>query len=438
MNAHKALNWAALAVALTVTISYFWIWDLAKNGFYALTALGLVAIGLNRGRLRLGREEAWLFVVVLFFFAAPLLSNFVNGSPHGGYGHIESHYGKVLSVIPLFYLFRHTRLSQERIWLVFAVGAFSAGCAAIADYWFPGISGFWIIDEFDDPGRASGNANSIMFAIVALGMTATVLAGVLFSQRLTRLSRGFLVLSGVTGILGIALAETRAVWLAVPVMCLVILGFYRRHLTSRRELIAMGLLIAALFVAAYQVPIVNQRVDSTIAELTLYLEADDPRDTHVANSVGIHLEIWRAAVRIFAQHPIVGVGNVNFSDAIDRMSRSGEYSPVMRRHHFHAHNQYLTALAFWGLCGLVAVAAALGYPAWLFFKRIAHGPAGSRGLAMGGLLTVIGYMFCGLTDVPLEQKTTIVYYTLTIAMLYGSMKGVEDAASVHNAIEVRA
>lgn len=416
-----------------MTTSYFWNWDLAKNGYYGLTALGLVAIGLNRHNLRLGREEAGLFIVVLLFFGAPLVANGINGSPPGGYSHIESHYGKLLSVIPMFYLFRHTRLPQERIWLVFAVGAFSAGWAAIADYWFPEVSGAWIIDEFDDPGRASGNANSIMFAIVTLGMTVAALAGITFYRRLNRLNRRFLVLSAATGILGIVLAETRAVWLTVPVLCLVVFGIYRHHLGPRPGLVF--LLGAVLFVMVYQMPIVNQRVESALTELTLYFDADDARDADVNTSIGIHLEIWRAAAQIFARHPIFGVGNVEFTSIVDRMSHSGNYNPGIQRHHFHAHNQYLTALAYWGLCGLAAVAAVLSYPAWLFFKRIEHGPDNSWGLALAGLLTVIGYMFCGLTDVPLEQKTTIVFYALAIAMLYGSMKGFEDVASEDHAIK---
>ncbi len=437
-NANKALGWAGVAVALIVTTSYFWNWDLAKHGYYLLTALGFVAILVNWRRVRVDCEEGWFFIAAMLFFATALVSNWVNGLPPGGYAHIESHYGKLLSVIPLFYLFRYARLPQERIWVVFATGAFSAGTVAIAHSWFPEVSGVWIIDEFEPtgrasedtdfgpPGRASGNANAIMFAIVTLGMTVASLTGVIYARRWKLLGRGFLVLSSAMGILAIILAETRAVWVALPVLLFLVFGIYRRHLGRHQGSVLM--LGVALFVAAYQMPIVENRIDRAFTELILYLEADDPRGAGVSTSVGIHLEIWRAAARLFMQHPVFGVGTVGFEAAIDKMAHSGAFHPDIRRHHFHPHSQYLAALAFWGLCGFISLMLLLVYSAWLFFRRVSDGPRHIRGLALAGLLIVGGYMFCGLTDVPLEQKTTILFYGLATAMLYGGVKAHEGDA----------
>jgi O-antigen ligase len=68
---------------------------------------------------------------------------------------------------------------------------------------------------------------------------------------------------------------------------------------------------------------------------------------------------WLAGVRMFASHPLLGVGIGNFSTAYPQFHPRGWYAPLG-----HAHNYYINVAAEAGVAGLVAYVLLTGSALW--------------------------------------------------------------------------
>jgi O-antigen ligase len=68
---------------------------------------------------------------------------------------------------------------------------------------------------------------------------------------------------------------------------------------------------------------------------------------------------WLAGVRMFASHPILGVGIGNYADAYPRYHPRGWYDPLA-----HAHNYYINIAAEAGVIGLLAYLLLAGSALW--------------------------------------------------------------------------
>ncbi|MCB0760974.1 MAG: O-antigen ligase family protein [Flavobacteriales bacterium] len=89
---------------------------------------------------------------------------------------------------------------------------------------------------------------------------------------------------------------------------------------------------------------IKQRIDDVIYELHTYVNGSNPG----GNSVTQRIEYWKAALRIIAQHPWIGVGTGDVQDSFDRMYAEMD-TPLAEQYHLRAHNQYLTSALTLGI-----------------------------------------------------------------------------------------
>lgn len=128
-------------------------------------------------------------------------------------------------------------------------------------------------------------------------------------------------------------------------------------------------------------------------------------------------EVWKTALTVFAQSPLLGCGPDGFEDAFRRL-RTADFVAAMgsQHHQAYAHNDILQILAGMGIAGAAAYAAllaALGRTA-----RRALEPPASRGLAaalVAGLLAF--WMNLEFNPVSLE----VLAFAAVIAGLLGSL-----------------
>ncbi len=148
--------------------------------------------------------------------------------------------------------------------------------------------------------------------------------------------------------------------------------------------------------------------------------ADAPAD--VSNG---RIHFWTTALKIFAEHPILGAGYDAFGVAFTRLDT---WNGIFRIE--QAHNDYLQTLADAGIVGFVCVAAFI----FLLFKKglkvIANTSDGFRSsVAIGALAGCVGILIHSFFDFPLRTPANAFIFLLLAAVATVSIKSTETPKS---------
>jgi hypothetical protein len=141
------------------------------------------------------------------------------------------------------------------------------------------------------------------------------------------------------------------------------------------------------------------------------------------------LVLWRAATRMFAAHPLAGVGPDNFRLAY------GSYSGLVGTdERTHSNNMYLEMLAGGGLL----VAFAFGWLLWrsaacaVEIVAIAHRAGGASGaVALGLAAAVLAIAVHASVDSFLSFAPTYVLFSLTLGCAVAYARGIETWTDAH-------
>jgi hypothetical protein len=124
------------------------------------------------------------------------------------------------------------------------------------------------------------------------------------------------------------------------------------------------------------------------------------------------LDLWRAAVLMWAERPLLGIGPDNFRHLY------GSYLnlPAWDRR-LHANNLYLELLAGWGLAGTIVFAGLMVVIArhWLHLWRTTTGAIAIWSLALGGSL--LAFFVHGLLDYFLEFVAHYLLFWMVAALI---------------------
>jgi O-antigen ligase len=114
---------------------------------------------------------------------------------------------------------------------------------------------------------------------------------------------------------------------------------------------------------------------------------------------------WLAGVRMFAAHPLLGVGIGNYADAYPAYHPRGWYAALA-----HAHNYYINIAAEAGIAGLAAYLLLVGSALWYSYAslRLVHDRFYSA-----ALLGVVG----ALTATSFHNLFDVLYVHGTVALL---------------------
>lgn len=185
------------------------------------------------------------------------------------------------------------------------------------------------------------------------------------------LARLILAGAAVVILLGVLASWSRGAWLALAVaLTATVLGFSRR--AAPAILVSAGLVMAAGLVFGLA-DLLPASVIGRISELGDYLGLVDLARVEVTDanfSVMERVAHWQAAIKMWADHPWLGVGIGNYAVAYPSYALPRWQEPLG-----HAHNVYLNFGAETGLVGLVAYGAL-----WLAFVAQALRSLASRSL----------------------------------------------------------
>lgn len=154
--------------------------------------------------------------------------------------------------------------------------------------------------------------------------------------------------------------------------------------------------------AVYFVPVQNQRGEYIYPFAT--------------TSLGTRLEMWRAAWHIFLMHPVLGAGTGTFMHQASLLAEAGRTMPSTAEFD-HPHNDYMNALASWGLVGLIIWLLVLGYPLIECFKALRESEQMVRAAGYAGSIASIGIPIFGLTETMFTHSIILSWYATFTAIL---------------------
>ncbi|MCB1754985.1 MAG: O-antigen ligase family protein, partial [Gammaproteobacteria bacterium] len=224
-----------------------------------------------------------------------------------------------------------------------------------------------------------------------------------------------------SGFAGLVLSGSRSVWLALPVIALVYIASRTEKLRIRYLLQALGIL-ALLMVALYQLPFVKHRWVEAANELRDYTASESVDDPARVSSLGARFEMWRAALQIIADNPMLGVGPGGYQTTVTAYYHQGGWSLDMTKRN-GPHNQYLSAWASRGIAGLVTTVLIMAAP-WFYCLSIRRNSEFEdiRQLALACMMFIMIFAITGLSDDSLDKKPLIVLYFTTLALLLGQIR----------------
>lgn len=195
---------------------------------------------------------------------------------------------------------------------------------------------------------------------------------------------------------GLVFNATRGAWLAVAIVCGLLLIYYM--LKSKRNMV-----IGALFIILISVVLVNN------TKFMHRLDTIDDFDKYQSNTERIL--IWQSAWNMFKDHPILGVGLGQYAESYQK-----EYiSPQAKEPNLeHAHNNFMQMLAENGIVGFTGFIIMFGYIIlknfidWLKTKNI---------YALMIISSTICLFLQGFTEYNVGNSAVIKMYWFTFGLL---------------------
>jgi O-antigen ligase len=144
---------------------------------------------------------------------------------------------------------------------------------------------------------------------------------------------------------------------------------------------------------------------------------------------------WLAGVRMFASHPVLGVGIGNYASAYPNYHPRGWYAPLG-----HAHNYYINVAAEAGIIGLSAYLLLAGSALWYSYAALRHVPDGVLYAAILGVLgALIATYFHDLFDVLYVHGMAALFGVLVAlvpaSMAIGQREGLVPLAGKSHRVE---
>lgn len=305
-------------------------------------------------------------------------------------------------------------------WLLgglFAAGVIEAGLGVYQFWRQVGPEAFILMDRFmraygtfRQPNPYAGYLGYL--APVAFSLALAGLTGWWSHRR--RADLGVAVaLGAVTAALalGIVVSWSRGSWLGLGASLLVVVALRSRRTAMGSALVLIALLLLLAIGGTGWLP---TGVLDRLNDLGNYIVGPDPARTEITDenfAVLERLAHWQSGLRMFDEHPWLGVGIGNYAVVYPRYALPHWYEPLG-----HAHNVYVNFLAETGALGAGAFLAWWLGAAWLA-ARVAMRTRGYRAALALGLIGAL----CYLSVHNLFDNLFVQHMQLQLALLAGSV-----------------
>ncbi|SJM91736.1 membrane hypothetical protein [Crenothrix polyspora] len=196
----------------------------------------------------------------------------------------------------------------------------------------------------------------------------------------------------------------------------------------KTQKIAIRNIFIAIFFVGFIIFILNMLTDNHIlsrVRVTM-IEFLNINKNNFSTSIGTRFQMWRAAVIIFENNPVFGVGLNNFDDALLALYKQHSV-PRSIIIYSHAHNEYLCALATGGIVGFT-ITLSLFFLPMSFFKTNYHESVWAKSGFWGVCLIV----FFALTDCVFDRRMTVMTFIVLISICISGNMSKNNMATLKN------
>ena len=363
--------------------------------FAFLTLISLSFVFYKQHQLH--REERVLITIFFLGFMAFMLSNTVNGwgeDQVSALG-VEIRY---LLFIPLYLFIRRLADAGKLMIWGFLIGSF----VILAQ------TGYELVIENSD--RVGGVYSHIILGPYSVLTLFVVLAGAsLFNKKVRIFVVPFAVIAA---IIGLTMSGNRGGYVGALVL-MVSLLFIR----LKGKNLIIGLMVCTLIpVALYKgSELVSHRVDMAVHGVANYIQIENSADSSIhLKNVEKRLEMWKTALLIFSENPMLGTGRWGYREHAQRLVDEEIVHPFAI-HHEQPHSAYLEMLVSDGVIGFILFSGMLFFPLFVFLKNVRQEPVA----APLGIILTVGYASFGLTEAaPFIKGNFLSTYLVCLAVFF--------------------
>lgn len=410
-------------IGVSASVFLFFALMLTVPSGYSYGAAGLFVLSLawlvQHRDLRIDAADKTLCYLLLAVFVVSVAMLLV----HGNKARSLDQSSRCLLAIPILIFLRAVPPRLEALWAGLVTGSVAAACVAAWQI-------HWAAVPVD---RATGFVTSaVPFGNMALMMGLLCIAGIPWARRQQRPHKPYwitaLLLGAVAGVYASVASGSRGGWLALgPVVLVFAAALVTRRNAARSALGAA--VLAAILAAMWMMPdsTVRQRYDEAITEVSSYVQENDPR-----SSIGGRLEMWRAAAISIPERPLLGYSRAEYPEHLQTLIAQDRVAPYAAEL-VNTHNNYLEVWLFEGLPGLLALLALYGFPLWFFCLRLRSEDRSVKSLAVAGAVLQVSFFTFGLTHVILGRNSGVVFFVVTLVILWTAMRQAELMLAVTHA-----
>lgn len=342
-------------------------------------------------------SERWLLLFAVAYFAAFLLSGWVNGAQEALIKRlgVELRY---LFIVPLYLVVRN--LPHAAQWLL-------RGCA-LGGMVFAANAGY----EYFVAGHSvvAGAYHHILYGTVA-AVYGLLLWNHWWAGRETGFWQWLYLFGALAAALTVALSGSRTAYVVLVVLAMV---WGALRLRGPNLVLAL-VVVACAALGSYAISDrVANRVQQAVDDIAYYASLENPADMESGlPSFSLRLEMWRASLLIIRDHPWVGVSREGYEESAAKYVDQGKVhwqAPT----HGQPHNAYLEVLVSLGLIGFLPFAGMLLVPTVAVFARART----SDSACIATLLLITGYAVASLAaSAPFYRGNAVSVFVVFLAVL---------------------
>jgi O-antigen ligase len=181
---------------------------------------------------------------------------------------------------------------------------------------------------------------------------------------------------------------------------------------NKKLLIPLAVLLVAMVLFAP--PYVEDRIRSIT-------------DLHHPENVW-RIMMWTAGIRIFADHPVFGVGDIDLGELMRQYADPGY--PGLWGHQHNVAMQILVTLGSIGFLAVAAMFAAIMVTEWRIYRRVSRDWLGGS-VVLGAMAVFVGFQVNGLTEWTFgdQEMAVLLWATVGLALAAGRIGVPQDGAN---------
>jgi O-antigen ligase len=370
--------------------------------FFILVIISIVSLCKSGNTIWHEQWDAYAIVLGLAL-ASPVLAVLISQIAHASFS-LSPYDGpaRFLLALPIYIVLRNIKNQVlTSMQYGFPVGAILA------------LFLFLVDKHYFDPSRPGSNfLNPIHFGDLALMLGFLSL----FCINMERKDRPLIFILKAAGFMaGVFLSlrsGSRGGWVAVPVLCFFWIILNSHKVSLLNWLLAIFLLALVMIASYLYIDVIHLRVQEIYYDL--YALEHGNKDT----SIGIRLQLWKAAIYLFKENPFFGLGPEGFKTIMLPLSKSGMLTPMAAElGRGEVHNDLLARATELGVFGVLSLLSLFLVPFFIFIRANKSDSRIKKKAAVLGICLITGFFVFGLTVEIFSLKMTLTFYSLTLTVL---------------------